>query len=131
MGIVSPDEVRAAIRPTTKLVIVNHASNVLGTVQPILAIGKVCAERGVPLLVDTAQSAGLVPFSMAAWNVAAVAFTGHKALLGPSGIGGLIVAPDLTIETTRFGGTGIDSRHHRPIRGIGLPAGRRDRTNSS
>jgi len=110
-GIVSPDAVRAAIRSTTRLVIVNHASNVLGTIQPIAEIGKVCAEMGVPLLVDTAQSAGYVSFSMVDCNVSAVAFTGHKALLGPSGIGGLVVARDLEIATTRFGGTGVDSRN--------------------
>jgi selenocysteine lyase/cysteine desulfurase len=63
----------------------------------------------VPLLLDVAQSAGLVPIDMKAWGVSAIAFTGHKALMGPSGIGGLVLLPGLEIRSTRFGGTGIDS----------------------
>ena len=102
---------RQAIRPNTRLVIVCQASNVLGTVQPIAEIGPLCAGKGVPLLVDATQSAGVVPIDMDAWRIAAVAFTGHKSLLGPTGIGGLIIHPDLDLRTTRFGGTGIDSEN--------------------
>ncbi len=109
-GRVDPDAVARAIKPETKLVICTHASNVLGTVQPVADIARVCAGRGVPLLLDTAQSAGHVPVEMDKWNVGAVAFTGHKALLGPSGIGGLVLSPGLQIKSTRFGGTGVDSR---------------------
>ena len=90
--------------------VVSHASNVLGTVQPVEEIGRVCAERGVPLIIDASQSAGKIPIDMTAWNVSAVAFTGHKSLFGPTGIGGLAVSPDLDIKPSRFGGTGIDSR---------------------
>ena len=108
-GLVDPDDVAAAMRPTTRLVVVTHASQVLGTAQPIAEIGEVCAVRGVPLLVDAAQTAGLVPVMLRAWGAAAVAFTGHKALLGPAGIGGLVVSPEAQIAPTRFGGTGIDS----------------------
>ncbi|MHC1730380.1 MAG: aminotransferase class V-fold PLP-dependent enzyme [Syntrophobacteraceae bacterium] len=108
-GFVYPDEIAKAIRTNTRAVVVNHASNVLGTVQPIEEIGSVCADRGVPLIVDAAQSAGVIPFNMTDWQVAAVAFTGHKSLMGPSGIGGLILKPGLDVRTTRFGGTGIDS----------------------
>ena len=86
-----------------------HASNVLGTTQPIGEIARRSAERGVPLILDAAQSAGLVPIDMAALGIAAVAFTGHKSLYGPSGIGGLVLAPGLEVATTRFGGTGMDS----------------------
>ena len=109
-GFVDPDELAALIRPNTRLVIVNHASNVLGSIQPLAEIGRVCAERQVPLLVDSAQSAGHIPMDMASWRASAVAFTGHKALMGPSGIGGLVIAPNLEIGITRFGGTGVDSR---------------------
>jgi cysteine desulfurase / selenocysteine lyase len=108
-GLVDPADVARAIRPDTKLVVVTHASQVLGTVQPVAEIAAVCAERVVPLLVDAAQSAGQVPVRLGEWKASAVAFTGHKALLGPSGIGGLVVSPDATIATTRFGGTGVDS----------------------
>ncbi len=109
LGFVDPDAIAKAIRPNTRLVILCHASNVLGTLQPAADIGRICAEHGVPLLIDAAQSAGQVPIDMAAWQVSAVAFTGHKSLLGPSGIGGLALCPDLDVESTRFGGTGIES----------------------
>ena len=108
-GFIDPDTIGRAIRPDTKLVVVCHASNVLGTVQPVADIARICTDQGVPLLLDVAQSAGLVAIDMKAWGVSAIAFTGHKALMGPSGIGGLVVLPGLQIASTRFGGTGIDS----------------------
>jgi selenocysteine lyase/cysteine desulfurase len=108
-GFVDPDAVAALLRPNTRAVVMCHASNVLGTLQPVAEIARRCAERGVPLVVDAAQSAGQVPIDMAALGIAALAFTGHKALYGPSGIGGLVLMPGLEVETTRFGGTGMDS----------------------
>jgi cysteine desulfurase/selenocysteine lyase len=108
-GFVDPDAIAALIRPETRAVVMTHASNVLGTIQPIREIGRVCADRGVPLVVDAAQSAGQVPIDMTAMGISALAFTGHKSLYGPSGIGGLVIAPDLDVATTRFGGTGMDS----------------------
>lgn len=109
-GFVDPGDIVAAIRPNTKLVIVTHASNVLGTVQPVGEIGRRCAERGVPLLIDAAQTAGVIPIDMGAWQAAAVAFTGHKSMLAPAGIGGLVLDRQVeNIEASRFGGTGIDS----------------------
>lgn len=112
-GKVDPEALAAAIQPNTRLVIASHASSVLGTTQPIKEIAAVCAARGVPLLVDAAQSAGHVPIAMSDWNVSAIAFTGHKSLLGPSGIGGLVLAPEIEVASTRFGGTGIDSHSLR------------------
>lgn len=108
-GFVDPDAIAALLRPSTRAVVMTHGSNVLGTIQPVAEVAEVCAERGVPVIVDVAQTAGLVPIDMAALGVAAVAFTGHKSLYGPSGIGGLVVMPDLDVATTRFGGTGMDS----------------------
>ena len=108
-GFVHPEDVVAALRPTTKLVILCHASNVLGTIQPVQEIGRLCAERGVPVLIDTAQSAGVIPIDMQSWQIAALAFTGHKAMLGPTGIGGLVLNRGIEIEPTRFGGTGLES----------------------
>ena len=108
-GRVDPAAVAREIRRETRLVVVTHASQVLGTVQPVAEIAAVCTERGVPLLVDAAQSAGHVPVRLGAWGLGAIAFTGHKALLGPSGIGGLVLAGGLDIASTRFGGTGVDS----------------------
>jgi len=108
-GFVDPDAVVALLRPTTRAVVMCHGSNVLGTIQPVAEIARRCAERGVPLVIDAAQSAGQVSIDMTALGVAALAFTGHKALYGPSGIGGLVLRPDLDVATTRFGGTGMDS----------------------
>lgn len=108
-GFMNPEYIAQAIQPNTGLVVLTHASNVLGSIQPIPEIGRICAEHGVPLLIDTAQSAGYLPIDMASWQVSALAFTGHKALLGPSGIGGLVIAPDLDVASTRFGGTGSES----------------------
>lgn len=108
-GFVDPDDVARAIRPNTRLVVICHASNVLGTVQPVAGVARACAERGVPLLVDAAQSAGHIRIDMADWPTSVVAFTGHKALMGPTGIGGLAVTPGVDIKPTRFGGTGIES----------------------
>jgi len=108
-GFLDPQDIARAVRTNTGLVVLTHASNVLGSVQPIPAIGRICAEHGLPLLLDAAQSAGYIPIDMTSWNVGAVAFTGHKALLGPAGIGGLVVAPGLDIASTRFGGTGVES----------------------
>jgi cysteine desulfurase/selenocysteine lyase len=108
-GFVDPADIAAAIRSDTSLVMLNHASNVLGTIQPVADIGKVCRDKGVPLFLDVSQSAGFVPIEADKWNVAALAFTGHKALLGPTGIGGLMINPEIKIAPIRFGGTGVDS----------------------
>jgi len=109
-GFVEPEQVAAAIKPTTKLVILTHASNVLGTVQPVKEIAAVCRARGVPLVLDASQSAGAVPIRMKEWAVQGIAFTGHKSLLGPTGIGGVLIGPELDPDPIRFGGTGIDSK---------------------
>jgi cysteine desulfurase / selenocysteine lyase len=124
-GVVQPDAVEALLRPTTRLVVMSHASNVIGTVQPIAEIARRCAARGIPVVVDAAQSAGQVPIDMAAMGVGALAFTGHKSLYGPSGIGGLVVMPWLDVATSRFGGTGMDSASlvHTPSYPLRLEAG--------
>jgi len=109
-GFIDPHDVIARIRANTRLVILTHASNVIGTVQPVAEIARLCGEYGIPVVIDTAQSAGKIPVDMQNWGIAAVAFTGHKSLFAPTGIGGLIAAEDLDIRSTRFGGTGIESR---------------------
>ncbi len=108
-GQVDPDEVAKALKPNTRLVIICHASNVLGSVQRVPEIARACADRQVPLLLDVAQSAGHIPIDMSGWHIQAVAFTGHKALLAPGGTGGLVLSPELDVASTRFGGTGIES----------------------
>jgi len=106
-GYLDPDEFPKRFKRNTKMVIVCHGSNVIGAVQPIGEIGARCREHGVIFTVDTAQTAGIVPINARAMNVDIVAFTGHKALFGPTGIGGMYVAPGVSIAPTKFGGTGI------------------------
>jgi len=108
-GRVDPAAITRQFRPNTKLVVVNHGSNVIGTIQPVAEIGRACRERGIPFLIDASQTAGVVPIDAEAMCVDVVAFTGHKSLLGPTGIGGLYVRPGVAVRPTRFGGTGVNS----------------------
>ena len=108
-GFVDPDEIRKKFQPNTRLVIVDHASNVIGTVQPIREIGRYCREAGIPFAIDASQSAGKVPVDMEEQFLDIVAFTGHKSLLGPTGIGGLYVREGIEIRHTRAGGSGVRS----------------------
>jgi len=108
-GYVDPQDIKKSIRKNTKFVIVNHCSNVIGTVQPIAEIGKICKEEGVFFVVDGSQSAGAVPVDMQKMGIDAFVFTGHKCLMGPTGIGGSYVMKDVPVRYTRFGGTGVRS----------------------
>ena len=110
-GFVDPEEIKQKIKANTRLVIVNHASNVIGTVQPLEAIGRICREQDVAFAIDASQSAGKVPIDMEQMNIDVVAFTGHKSLLGPTGIGGIYVREGIEIRHTRAGGTGVRSAH--------------------
>jgi cysteine desulfurase family protein len=108
-GYLNPDDVRQAIGPRTKLVALTHASNVLGTVQPIDEIGSIVREAGALFLVDAAQSAGVMPINLKATPIDLLAFPGHKALYGPTGTGVLYVGPRANPNAWREGGTGGDS----------------------
>jgi cysteine desulfurase family protein len=108
-GYIDPDDIKKAIRKNTKMVIVNHCSNVIGTIQPVAEIGKICKEAGVLFIVDTTQSAGTIPVDMQAMGIDVVVFTGHKCLFGPTGIGGSYVMENVPVKYTRFGGTGVRS----------------------
>jgi cysteine desulfurase / selenocysteine lyase len=107
--VIDPDDVRKAFKPATRLVALTHASNVTGTIQPIRAIGSAVRERGAIFLVDASQSAGVVPISFEEDCIDLLAFTGHKALLGPTGTGGLVVGERMDVKPWREGGTGGDS----------------------
>jgi cysteine desulfurase family protein len=108
-GYIHPEDIKSKIKRNTKMVILNHASNVLGTVQPIAEVGKVCREAGIYFALDASQSAGIIKIDIQEMNIDLLAFTGHKCLLGPTGIGGSYVADNVPIRATRFGGTGVRS----------------------
>jgi len=108
-GYIAPDAIDAALAEPTAALVVNHASNVIGTVQPIDAIGAIARRRGVPLVVDAAQSAGVMPIDLDAAGIDVLTCPGHKGLFGPMGSGVLIVAEGCQLAPMRFGGTGVDS----------------------
>lgn len=108
-GRVSPAALIDRITPQTRLVVMTHASNVCGALQPVAEVGAACRRLGVPLLVDAAQTAGLFPISVSELGISLLAFPGHKGLLGPTGTGGLYVAPELELEPAVEGGTGTQS----------------------
>ncbi|MCK5850596.1 MAG: aminotransferase class V-fold PLP-dependent enzyme [Kiritimatiellae bacterium] len=108
-GFIDPLDLRKAICSATKLVVVTHASNVLGTIQPVADFVDICAKKGVALLLDAAQSVGEIPIDVESLGVDMMAFPGHKALLGPQGTGGLYVRDGIELSNWREGGTGTES----------------------
>lgn len=108
-GLLRMDQLEAALSRPTRLVAITHASNVLGTVQPITAIGAIARSRGAAFLVDAAQTAGVLPIDVAKSNIDFLALAGHKGLFGPVGTGALYVAPGINPRPWREGGTGGDS----------------------
>lgn len=115
-GTLDPGDVLAAIRPNTALVVLNHASNVVGTILPIHEVGAAvgAAGRSPLLVVDAAQTAGAVPIDVQADGIDLLAFTGHKSLYGPMGTGGLVIGERVDLdrlEPLKRGGTGSRSEH--------------------
>ncbi|MDR1841371.1 MAG: aminotransferase class V-fold PLP-dependent enzyme [Holophagales bacterium] len=113
-GYVDPREIAKRLRNDTRAVVMNHASNVVGTVQDAAAVGRACRERGVVFILDASQSAGMIPVKIDELCADIVCFTGHKSLMGPMGIGGMYVREGIDIRHTRAGGTGVNSiqRNH-------------------
>lgn len=107
-GRLDPDALEGCLRPSTRLVVMTHASNVCGTVLPLAAVGEFCRRHGLRFVADTAQTAGVLDIDMARAHVDALAFTGHKGLLGPQGVGGFLVTEEFSreIEPLLSGGTG-------------------------
>jgi cysteine desulfurase family protein len=108
-GTLSLGDVRQALRPETRLIVATHASNVLGTVMPIAELAATAHAMGARCLVDASQSAGALSIDVERTGVDLLAFTGHKALLGPTGTGGLFIRSDLELSPLMRGGTGSDS----------------------
>jgi len=108
-GTVNPSNIKAAITPKTRLIALTHASNVLGTVQPVGEVGRIAREHDLLFLVDAAQTAGVLPIDVQAMAIDLLAFPGHKSLFGPTGTGALYAGPRAVVRPWREGGTGGDS----------------------
>lgn len=110
-GSVRPESIESLIGAKTKAVIVSHASNVCGTVMPVKEIGEICRRRHLYFVVDSAQSAGTLEIDMERDGIDYLAFTGHKGLLGPQGIGGFLISEALDEKMIPYiaGGTGSQS----------------------
>jgi len=107
-GSIQMDSIEPLIRPNTVALIINHASNVCGTIQPLKSIGQICKAHNLQFIVDAAQTAGVIPIDVKACHIDALCFTGHKGLLGPQGIGGIILTKEMaqTLTPLIAGGTG-------------------------
>ncbi|WP_438445180.1 aminotransferase class V-fold PLP-dependent enzyme [Gorillibacterium sp. sgz5001074] len=108
-GYITAQAVKEAVKANTGLVAVSHSSNLLGTIQPLEEIAQVCRDKGLKLLVDAAQTAGILPIRAETMGIHMLAFPGHKGLLGPQGTGGLYLHPDVELEPLLHGGTGSQS----------------------
>ena len=114
-GVVDPASIAAAWKSNTSLVVLTHASNVTGAVQPVAEVAGIASERGALFLVDAAQSLGEIPVDVAQWSVDLLAAPGHKGLLGPLGTGLLYIRSGVEqqLNSLRQGGTGTQSEHDR------------------
>lgn len=113
-GLLQPAELEQLLRPETRLVIVSHASNVLGAIQDVEALTKVTHRQGALFALDAAQTAGLYPIDMQAMGIDILIVPGHKGLLGPFGTGAVLTTRDVALPPWRDGGTGVksDARLH-------------------
>ena len=107
-GFINVADIKNSIKENTKFIILSHASNVLGSIQPIEEIGKLCKDNSIFFILDSAQSAGVLDIDFKKLNLSALAFTGHKSLFGPQGIGGFIITDELNEICNPYilGGTG-------------------------
>ncbi|MBZ9622604.1 aminotransferase class V-fold PLP-dependent enzyme [Clostridium sp. FP2] len=108
-GYLNINNLKKKIRRNTKLIIINHTSNVLGTIQDIRAIGEIAKESGIIFMIDASQSAGVIPIDVVRDNIDLLAFPGHKGLYGPQGTGGLYIGEGLELDSFKQGGTGSES----------------------
>jgi cysteine desulfurase family protein len=111
-GQLDPEDIRKSIKKNSRMVILTHASNVAGTILPVGLVGEICRSHGILFMLDAAQTAGVLPINMEKENIDLLAFTGHKALFGPQGTGGLVIGKaieDKTFQPLKRGGTGSRS----------------------
>jgi len=109
-GILDPADVESYIQPNTKLLCFTHASNVLGSILPIIELGQVAKRHQCLFMVDAAQSGGVLPIQVEEQQIDFLAFTGHKGLMGPQGVGGFYAKPGIELHSLIYGGTGIHSQ---------------------
>lgn len=110
-GFIDPQDIHALVRPNTKLILMAHGSNVSGSVQDAKTIGTIAAQYGIPFVLDGAQTAGHFPIDYQQLGLSALSVPGHKGLLGPSGIGALLLSENMAEKLTPLvaGGTGSAS----------------------
>ena len=109
LGLIAPEALTAAITPRTALCVICHASNVTGVVQPVQQLSRALKPYGVPLLVDAAQTAGILDVSLSSLGADMIAMPGHKGLLGPHGTGVLVLGRGMLPRPLVVGGTGSQS----------------------
>ena len=108
-GYVNPLDIKNEIKKNTKIIIINHISNVLGSIQDITSIGKIAREKEIIFMVDASQSAGVISIDVESSYIDLLAFPGHKGLLGPQGTGGLFIREGINLSNFNEGGTGSNS----------------------
>jgi len=114
-GFINPSDIETAINKNTKMIAINHASNVIGGIQPAEDIGRIAKEHGLIFMLDSAQTAGAYPIDVQKLNVDFLAFSGHKSLCGPVGTGGLYIRNGIDLKPLKYGGTGSRSdEEHQP-----------------
>ena len=108
-GCVNYGDFSRLIQPNTCAIVCTHASNLTGNALDLYKIGEIAHKNGLLLVVDSSQSAGVLPIDMEAMHISVLCFTGHKGLMGPQGTGGLCVAKDVNIRPFKVGGSGVQS----------------------
>ena len=108
-GFVNVENIEEAIQENTKAIVVNHCSNVSGSIQDVKSMAEIAHKNNIPIVVDASQSSGAVEIDIQDWGIDLLAFTGHKSLYGMQGIGGLYIRPGLDLKPLKVGGTGIKS----------------------
>lgn len=119
LGRVTPDDYERLLRPNTRAIVCQHGSNLSGNIFDLASFSELARRRGVLLIVDCAQTAGLLKLDLRKTPVDVLCFTGHKSLLGPQGTGGMLLAPGIEPKAFKSGGTGTDS--YNPLQPDALP----------